>query len=215
MRKWIALPFVLAAMVAVVVAACPVQADGSISGRAGRAELRFLQGMIDHHQMALDMAEDCLAKTKTEALVKLCQGVIQAQSREIAQMQEWLKDWYQVEYKPMPMKVMMEKLGSDHGGFGGTYANQHGDHSGHGGMATAGDPPMMMGMFAGFSRLKGVEYEAAWLEAMIDHHDDALHMSQRILNYAEHSALKALAEAIIKSQSEEIKLMEQMINAMK
>lgn len=84
MRKWIALPFVLAAMVAVVVAACPVQADGSISGRAGRAELRFLQGMIDHHQMALDMAEDCLAKTKTEALVKLCQGVIQAQSREIA-----------------------------------------------------------------------------------------------------------------------------------
>lgn len=215
MRKWIVIPFVLAAIFMVVVVAFPAQADAPITGRAGRAELRFLQGMIDHHQMALDMAEDCLKKAASEALVKMCQGVIQAQSSEIAQMQEWLKAWYQVTYVPMPMNAMMEKLGSDHGGFGGTYADGSSGHSGHGGMATAGDPPMMMGMFAGFSRLNDAEYEAAWLEAMIDHHDDALHMSERVLKYAEHSELRALAEAIIKAQSEEIAMMEQLLTAMK
>jgi hypothetical protein len=37
-------------------------ADGPVEGRPGRAEVRFLEGMIDHHQMALDMANDCLMK---------------------------------------------------------------------------------------------------------------------------------------------------------
>ena len=32
---------------------------------------------------------------------------------------------------------------------------------------------MMMGMFAAFNRLKA-DYETAWLEAMIDHHSDAI-----------------------------------------
>jgi uncharacterized protein (DUF305 family) len=31
------------------------QADSPAAGRNGRAEVRFLQGMIDHHQIALDM----------------------------------------------------------------------------------------------------------------------------------------------------------------
>ena len=31
-------------------------ADSPVIGRAGRAEVRFLEGMMDHHQMALDMA---------------------------------------------------------------------------------------------------------------------------------------------------------------
>jgi len=40
----------------------------------------------------------------------------------------------------------------------------------------------MMGMMAGLHLLTGLDYEAAWLEAMIEHHDDAIHMSQRILD---------------------------------
>lgn len=172
-----------------------INADSPIDGRAGRAEVRFLEGMIDHHQMALDMATDCLNKAQTESVVELCNNVITAQSAEIAEMQTWLLAWYEIEYVSMPMMDMNDD------GMGG----MHGGHQEH------RDPPMMMGMMAGLSRLEGIEYEIAWLEAMIDHHDDALHMSERVLRYAEHEDLITLAEAIITAQTAEIDYMESLI----
>jgi len=173
-------------------------ADEPVKGRAGRAELRFLEGMIDHHQMALDMAQDCLEKASTEVLKTLCQDIITAQSAEIETMQAWLLDWYNVKYAPVAMANMMADGGMNmrHGGMGGQ------PHT---------DPPMMMGMMAGLNRLQGVSYDTAWLEAMIDHHDDALHMSKRILTRAEHLDLRALAEAVISAQTAEIEMMERLI----
>ncbi len=39
--------------------ALPVSyADSPVDGREGRTEMHFLEGMIDHYQMALDMAAD-------------------------------------------------------------------------------------------------------------------------------------------------------------
>ena len=74
------------------------------------------------------------------------------------------------------------------------------------------DPAMMMGMFAGLGRLEGVEYEIAWLEAMIDHHDDAIHMSERVLESSPegtgHAELRALAQKIITEQMAEIEHLE-------
>lgn len=174
-------------------------ADAPTTGRAGRAEVRFMEGMIDHHQMALDMAQDCLAKASSESVVTLCAAVIDAQTPEIELMQGWLKDWYNVNYEP----VAMYPFGNvtDMGG-----GHQHGS-------AAATDPAMMMGMMAGLNRLEGIEYETAWLEAMIDHHDDALHMSNRVLRWAEHPELIELANNIITAQTAEIELMESMIVA--
>lgn len=176
-------------------------ADAPIEGRAGRAEVRFMEGMIDHHQMALDMAAHCLERASTEAVVTLCEAVIAAQTPEIEQMQAWLAEWYNVEYAPVPMMDMDDAMG----GMGGMHME--------GEMHT--DPPMMMGMFAGLNRYEGVEYEIAWLEAMIDHHDDAIHMSERLLaRIAEgegHAELRELAQNIITAQSAEIEQMETLI----
>ncbi len=74
-----------------------------VTTRGERAEIRFLEGMIDHHQMALDMASDCLAKAVTESVQTLCQNVITAQSREILTMRGWLLAWYAVDYQPVSM----------------------------------------------------------------------------------------------------------------
>lgn len=220
---------VVAGLLAAAVISVPViSADGPTAGRAGRAEVRFLQGMIDHHQMALDMAADCLPKAVNAAVKTFCQAVIDAQSVEIKQMQSWLLAWYQVSYTPMPMAHMLGL--ADGMSMGGFRVQPADPHSGHGGAATptadphAGhsgsgkvtekrpdDPPMMMGMMAGLSALSGAPYEVAWLEAMIDHHGDALHMSERILKTAQHAELKALAEAIIKAQTAEIAQMEALI----
>lgn len=179
-------------------------ADGPITGRAGRAEVRYMEGMIDHHQMAVDMAEDCLAKAETESFRALCQGIIDAQQPEIEMLRDWLSEWYGIEYTPMPMSELMElmKLAPDTGMDMG-----HGDHTTN----SQTDMPLMMGMMAGLDRVEGVDYEMAWLEAMIDHHDDAVHMSERILRYAEHEELRALAQQIIDDQTAEIEQMESML----
>jgi len=170
-------------------------ADAGSDGRAGRSEVRFMEGMIDHHQMALDMAADCLKKAETAEVKKLCQGVIEAQTPEIKQMQSWLKDWYKVDYQSKPMDKMSDMGGMQMDGMGG-------------------DPSGMMGMFAGFSQLKGRDYEIAWLESMIDHHDDAVHMSNRILKVVQHADLKKLAEQIVKDQTAEIQNMEVLIKTL-
>ncbi len=56
-------------------------------------------------------------------------------------------------------------------------------------------------MLGGFNRPEGTAYEVAWFEAMIDHHDDAAHMSERLLerdaDQTGHAELRALAQAII------------------
>lgn len=215
-HRWIAGLLVLV----IAVFALPVSyADSPVDGREGRAEMRFLEGMIDHHQMALDMADNCLERASTESVVTVCQNIINAQSAEIELMQGWLLDWYNIQYTPMSMADMdmmhmMDMMhNQDDAGQGG-----HGGHGGHGGNATPApfiDPPMMMGMFAGFNQVEGVEYEIAWLESMIDHHDDALHMAERLLmrvpEGAGHPELFALAQQIIADQTAEIALMEEMI----
>ena len=167
--------------------------------RGQRAELRFLEGMIDHHQMALDMANDCLAHAESETLITLCNDIIAAQSAEITQMQAWLLEWYNVEYAPVSMMSSIEA------------ADPHAGHDMSGAAMPNTDPPMMMGMMAGLNRLEGSAYETAWIESMIDHHDDAIHMAERVLEYAEHAELRALAEQIISDQSAEIEQMEAML----
>lgn len=196
--------------------------------RSERAEIRFLEGMIDHHQMALDMAADCVAKASTASVVTVCENVIAAQSAEIELMQGWLLDWYNIAYAPvsmidaesggmMDMHAMMDMMHGQGSGEGdadsGESQGGHGGHGGHG-ASNAGpftDPPMMMGMFAGFNRLEGVAYEIAWLESMVDHHDDAIHMAERMLTRVVHAEVGELAQQIIDDQSAEIALIETLI----
>ncbi|NWG76221.1 MAG: DUF305 domain-containing protein [Rubrivivax sp.] len=83
----------------------------------------------------------------------------------------------------------------------------HGDHTSN----PATDMPLMMGMMSGFDRVEGIDYDIAWLEAMIDQHDDAVHMSERALCYAEHEDLRALARQIIDDQTAEIETMDAML----
>ncbi len=102
-NRWIVAGTLVVMMMSFFVA--PVWADGP-TNRTERAEVRFLEGMIDHHAMALDMAHDCLEKATTPSVRDLCQNVITAQSREIEIMRGWLLVWYGIEYQPMSMMDM-------------------------------------------------------------------------------------------------------------
>jgi uncharacterized protein (DUF305 family) len=53
----------------------------------------FLEGMIGHHQSAVDMGKLALKKAARLELKKFAQKVIADQTKEITQYKAWLKGW--------------------------------------------------------------------------------------------------------------------------
>jgi uncharacterized protein (DUF305 family) len=56
------------------------------------ADVAFMQGMLAHHQGAVEMSEVALKYAKDEQARDLATRVIAAQKAEIAEMQAWLKE---------------------------------------------------------------------------------------------------------------------------
>jgi hypothetical protein len=50
--------------------------------------------MVPHHQGAVAIANQLLKDGEQPALRKMAQDIIDAQTKEIAQMREWRKAWY-------------------------------------------------------------------------------------------------------------------------
>jgi uncharacterized protein (DUF305 family) len=56
------------------------------------SDVAFMQGMLAHHQGAVEMSEVALKYAKDEQARDLATRVIAAQKAEIAEMQAWLKE---------------------------------------------------------------------------------------------------------------------------
>jgi uncharacterized protein (DUF305 family) len=74
-----------------------------------RYEVSFMKMMIDHHNMAIEMAMLCEGRTVHPELQQMCNDIITAQQAEIAEMQGWLNDWYGVQHEPV-MKRQDERM---------------------------------------------------------------------------------------------------------
>ncbi len=62
-----------------------------MAGMVMKADKSFLEGMIPHHQDAVQMGQDALKKASKAELKKFARGVINAQTKEITQYNKWLK----------------------------------------------------------------------------------------------------------------------------
>lgn len=54
----------------------------------------FIEQMIPHHQMAVMMARMMAARSGKEEMRELADSIIDTQTSEIEQMQEWYDEWY-------------------------------------------------------------------------------------------------------------------------
>lgn len=140
-------------------------------------DVMFAQLMIPHHEQAVEMSDDLLAKTDVDpAIVDLATRIKAAQAPEITTMQAWLRDWDATE--------------------GGMADMDHG----MGGMMSNDD---MMAL----QDASGADAGALYLTQMIMHHEGAIMMAEDELNDGSNADALALAEAIVTSQSAEIAVM--------
>ena len=158
------------------------------------ADVHFITGMISHHAQAIVMAGWAPTHDASDAIRRLCERIINAQTDEITLMQAWLKDRNQPvpEAKPMPVKMMMH--GTEH-------------------------EMMMPGMLtdeqmAQLDQARGGEFDRLFLRFMLQHHRGAVTMVEQLFNApgaGQDEAVYKFTSDIYADQTTEIERMQQML----
>lgn len=68
--------------------------SGMLQGKSGDAfDRAFIEGMIPHHQGAIDMARAALRYAKHQEIKDMAEAIIEAQQSEIDMMNSWMMEW--------------------------------------------------------------------------------------------------------------------------
>lgn len=70
-------------------------ADLKLLEAAQEFDKEFIEQMIPHHQMAVMMARMLLAHSDRPEMQELARSIIESQTNEIEQMQDWYRAWYE------------------------------------------------------------------------------------------------------------------------
>jgi uncharacterized protein (DUF305 family) len=173
----------LAVAALALLAACGKAADDNTGAPASpqpnSADVAFVQGMVPHHQQAIEMAGLIDGRTDRPELTKLAEDVRATQSAEVSRMQGWLQAWGK------PSSGMGEM---DHG---------------------ASTMPGMMGKaeMDELQDLKGSRFDLAFVDMMTRHHQGAIEMATTELGAGSLGEAKLLAQQIIIAQQREIQQM--------
>lgn len=149
------------------------------------ADVQFAQGMIAHHEQAIEMAKIALdPKTGASAeVMDLATRIKGAQDSEVELMTGWLTAAGQ--------PVMMDS------------SDGH-DMSSMNGMMTAGQMDTM-------SAMTGPMFDQMWLRTMIAHHEGAISQSETVKAQGSNADVLTLADQIIAAQTGEITEMQNLL----
>ncbi len=142
-------------------------------------DVAFVDGMIPHHQGAIEMAKIQLKYGKDATMRKLAQDIIDAQQTEIEFMQNWLT-------------TATDK----------DTTNADSEHA----KAYLADMSMHDAMMAGVHH---DDADIAFAQGMIPHHQGAIEMAKIQLKYGQDDQIRNLAQGIIDAQDPEIVLMKE------
>ena len=150
---------------------------------AGNIDRHFIEQMIPHHEGAIAMANLALQKARRPEIKTLATVIIAAQTAEIQSMDSWYQDWF-------GSNVPKVSIGMMSGGM----------------MSLSG---MHMGGQEDIAVLENVvDFDKAFIEAMIPHHQLAIMMANMLESGTNRPEMLQLAKNIISSQSKEIREMQ-------
>jgi uncharacterized protein (DUF305 family) len=179
--------------------ASPVAAPVVVDAAFNKGDVTFAQGMIPHHQQAVEMADIALdpARKAGPAVVDLATRIQGAQGPEIALMNSWLTAWNQPVMAGMKPGETMPP--------GATMPAMEGMEMGAmEGMMSAAD-------MTALSKASGPEFDTMWLTMMVKHHDGAITMSKTVQTDGQSADVKTLAGTIITAQKAEIDEMNKLV----
>jgi len=147
---------------------------------AGSVDAHFIEQMIPHHEDAITMADMALEKAQHAEITQLAKDINRTQSEEIEKMRQWYQGWFGT-------------------GVPDTFAG-----TGHG----MGSGMMHMGMMGDATDVSQLEtatdFDKAFIEEMIPHHQMAVMMAQMLKQATSRPEMQQLAEDIIEAQTREI-----------
>lgn len=151
----------------------------------GNASEDYLEGMISHHEAALDMTKEYLRLSGNEELKLLAESIYKTQREEV-QMMERLKDEIDGSGKKDTKKEQE---------FLGKYGEILSQHKSTQHAATSQNA------------------EHAFIDGMLPLHQMAVDMSRAILDSTDNEEVRSLAEKMITTQEDEIKHMQEIRKA--
>lgn len=147
-------------------------------------DLRFIDGMIVHHQGAVEMAEEARLKSMRSEILELADAIIVAQAEEIELMNRWKNDWYP--------QAGSEPIAYDPAS----------------GTSIPMTPAQIAAMkMSGDLGEKDAEFDLRFILAMVPHHQGAIEMANDALTKSQRTEIRDLADDIIAAQQSEIALM--------
>ena len=162
-----------------------VDAGSVTASEMDEADVEFAQGMIAHHEQAIEMAEIALdpAVGAGAAVTDLATRIRAAQDPEVELMTGWLT----AAGEPVAMDT----------------SDGH-DMSSMEGMMTVEQMDAL-------EAATGAEFDSMWLEMMIEHHAGAIAQSESVKADSSNPDVLALADQIIATQQAEIAEMEALL----
>ena len=173
------------------------------------ADVGFMQGMIMHHQQAVEMTDLLRTRSNDTAMQALGKRMSISQSDEIEFMKRWLED--RGAPASMPGHADMTKMDMS--------KMDHSDPKVIAAMQNMGSMPLMPGMLTpqqmeALGKATGPAFDQLFLTGMIQHHGGALVMVEDLFDTpgaGEDSVLYDFATDIDNTQSAEIKIMRDML----
>ena len=151
------------------------------------ADVTFAQMMIPHHEQAVQMSDDLLAKDGIDqSVIDVATLIKAAQEPEVTRLKEWLTAW-----------------GEDDNSM-----------SGMSGMGGGSDGMMSDDDMMALQNSSGVEASTLFLEQMTLHHEGAVAMAQLEIDDGENADAQAMAANIVKSQTAEIAVMAELLTSL-
>lgn len=151
-----------------------LRSNGQRAGGRTDTDGAFIAAMVSHHSAAVQMAQIALDRSKRRDVKRLAQQIVASQTEEMG-----------------TLRMIHQRL------FGAPLSTMSSDHGAMSGMSGE--------MGAAPAELQAApEFDRAFLDAMLPHHEDAIRMARLELANGRDPPLRRLARSIVDVQSREI-----------